>query len=191
MFSRQMAVRHSYGIEEGSNNFFLMDTSTLTLDDLVDILLHKMALAPNLSMQPNELYEVTVMNENTYHVDHFMIEKGLIKITRDGRTLTGKGLEISNFGGWIAYKRQLKKEKVHAMDGINILHRRLEKDIVFLKSEIERQKDTINKYAIKESATGNTIRHLIEQSRTNKLFYFLGGMLAGMVLSGILWYLIF
>ena len=101
-----------------------MGTSAYTMDDQVDIVLHKIALSPNLTMDLNELYDVAVMNEETYNLDHFMLEKGLLKLAKEGRTITGKGLEISNFGGWIAYQRQLKGERSRNIYGIEILQRK-------------------------------------------------------------------
>lgn len=62
------------------------------LDDQVDIALHKIALSQNLTLSIEKLYGVKIMDENAYLLDHFMIEKGLIKVVKEGRAMTGKGL---------------------------------------------------------------------------------------------------
>jgi hypothetical protein len=173
------------------NALNLMEASTYTLDDQVDIVLHKIALAPHLTLGVNELYDVIVMNENAYLLDHFMLEKGLLKLTKEGRTITGKGLEISNFGGWVAYQRQLKKENPRNVFVADALQRRHEKDVQRLRSELAQCKLELESKAEKEVASSGIIKSLIEQNRSNRLMMFMGGIVTGLVLSSILWYFIF
>jgi hypothetical protein len=168
----------------------LMDTSTDTMDDQVDTVLHKIALSANLTLNLNELYNVSVMNENSYLLDHFMLEKGLLKIAKEGRTITGKGLEIANFGGWIAYQRQLKKESRNVY-GLETLQRKYESEIASLRNEIKMQKNELEARAEKEEALSQTIRNLIEQNKSNKLMMLMGGIVTGIVLSSVLWYFLF
>ena len=87
-----------------------MDYMISTFDDKVDYYLHKISMAPNLTMKLADLYEVSVLDEETYLLDQIMLEKGLLKISKDARVISSKGLEISNFGGWLIYKKQWKKE---------------------------------------------------------------------------------
>ena len=168
-----------------------MDTSTYTLDDQVDIVLHKIALSPNLTMDVHDLYDVNVMNEHTYNLDHFMLEKGLLKIAKDGRTITGKGLEISNFGGWIAYQRILRKEKTRGVHGFETIQQKYEAEIISLKNQIEEQKNELLKNADKETRTVQIINNFIEQNKSAKIIALMAGIVIGLAISSVLWYALF
>jgi hypothetical protein len=169
----------------------LMDTSTYTLDDQVDTVLHKIAMSPTMTLSLHELYNVTVMNENAYHLDHYMIEKGLLKIAADGRSITGKGLEISNFGGWTAYQKQFKKDRGLNLHGPSTLQRKYETEISSLRKEIARHKAELEERSEKELVSAALIRNLINQNSNNKLMMLMAGIVVGLVLSSVLWHLIF
>jgi hypothetical protein len=167
-----------------------METYAATLDDYVDIVLHKIALSPTLTLSLPELYDVNVMNESAYRLDHFMIEKGLIKIVKEGRAITGKGLEIANFGGWIAYQLQLKKDKsrnVYPSDET----RKFQKELAHLRLEIEQHKAELTLLQKKEADSAAVIRNLIEQNRNSKVLFFIGGIVLGVLCSSLLWYFVF
>lgn len=83
-----------------------------SLDEKVDYYLHKISLAPNLTLKLQDLYEVPVLDKDTYLMDQIMLERGLLRIDKDARVISGKGLEIVNFGGWLIYKAQLAKQRI-------------------------------------------------------------------------------
>ena len=168
-----------------------INTLTYTLDDQVDKVLHKIAMSPTLTLDPHELYGVSVMNENVYHLDHYMIEKGLVKITADGRSITGKGLEISNFGGWVAYQKQFTKERGLNLHGPATLQRKYEAEISSLKKEISRHKAELEARSEKEVASNEIIKGLISQNSSTRLMMLLGGVVLGLVISSALWHFIF
>ena len=86
-----------------------LERTIYSVDDKVDYYLHKIAMAPALRLDPRELYEVQVLDEEAYLIDQVMLESGLIKIERESRVITSKGLEISNFGGWTLHQRLLSQ----------------------------------------------------------------------------------
>ena len=88
-----------------------MEHTVYTLDDKLDYFLHKIANSPTLTLNACDLYEVEYLDEDTYLIDQVMIEKGLIKAEHQKRIITGKGLEVSNFGGWTMYQKLLRRER--------------------------------------------------------------------------------
>jgi hypothetical protein len=169
----------------------LMDLSIYTLDDQVDAVLHKIAMSPTMTLSLVELYNVTVMDENAYHLDHYMIEKGLLKISADGRGITGKGLEISNFGGWTAYQKQFKKERSLNLHGPSTLQRKYEADILELRKEIAKYKVELEARSEKELASAALVKNLIDQNSNTRLMMLIAGIVVGLVISSILWHFIF
>jgi hypothetical protein len=168
-----------------------METSAITIDDQVDIVLHKIAMSPNLTLNVNELYEVSVMNESTYLIDHFMLEKGLLKMAGENRTMTGKGLEIANFGGWLSYQKQFKRERPRFVQGIDTRQFRQESEMASLRGEIERYKLELLERAEKELASAQVIKSLIEQNKSSKLMFFIGGIAIGLLAASVLSYVFF
>ena len=168
-----------------------MDTSIYTLDDQVDTVLHKIAMSPTLTLSLNELYNVPVMDENAYHLDHYMIEKGLLKISADGRSITGKGLEISNFGGWAPYQKQFRKERGLNLHGPSTLQRKYENDISELRKDIAKYKAELEARSEKELASAALITNLINQKSSTRLMMLIAGIVVGLVISNILWHFIF
>lgn len=168
-----------------------MDATTLTIDEQVDVVLHKIALSANLTLSLHELYNVPVMNETTYRLDHFMLEKGLIKISGENRTITGKGLEIENFGGWASYQNQLRRTKPRNVYGIETLQIKYESEIASLRREIERYKNDLQSRSEKEVETSRIVKSLIEQNKSSKLMFFIGGIALGLVVASLLSYLLF
>jgi hypothetical protein len=161
------------------------------MDDQVDLVLHKLALSPNLTLSLHDLYDVPVMDESTYQLDHFMLEKGLFKAVKEGRSLTGRGLEIANFGGWASYQRQLKKERPINLYGTETLHRKYEGELSSLRKELDRNRKELQAKAEKEIESSHIIRNLIEQNKSNHVMVYMGGIVSGMLLSSLLWYFLF
>src|SRR5688500_2911486 len=87
-----------------------MERVITSQDDKIDYYLHKISVTSNLTMHPRDLYEVPVLDAETYLLDQVMLEKGLLKIDKESRVISAKGLEIAEFGGWLSYKTQLQKE---------------------------------------------------------------------------------
>lgn len=168
-----------------------MNAATLTIDDQVDAVLHKIALSASLTLSPQELYDVPVMNERTYRLDHFMLEKGLLKIAGENRVITSKGLEIANFGGWVSYQKQLRREKPRNIYAVETLQIKYESEIGSLRNQIERYKQELRSKSIKDGETSRIIKNLIEQNKSSKLMYFISGIGIGIVLASILSYLLF
>jgi hypothetical protein len=168
-----------------------MDTSTLTIDDQVDLVLHKIALSPHLTLNLNQLYAVAVMNENTYHLDHFMLEKGLLKISGENRTITAKGLEIANFGGWVSYQKQFKKERPRNLFGLETQQLKYDNEFAAMRREIQKYKSELQAKNEKEIAASNIIISLIEQNKNSKLMFFIGGIAVGILIAGVLSYVLF
>lgn len=168
-----------------------MDISTFTLDDQVDITLHKIALSPNLTLGIHDLYDVPVMDEMTYRLDHFMLERGLLKIVGESRSITGKGLEIANFGGWVAYQRLLRKDNPRHLHTIESVHRKHNQEIYSLKKELESLRQEVKSRDEKELANSKIIHNLIEQRRITRVMIFVGGIVSGLLLSSLLWFMLF
>ncbi|HYF69591.1 MAG TPA: hypothetical protein VD884_15705 [Ohtaekwangia sp.] len=162
-----------------------MDYMISTFDNKVDYYLHKISMAPNLTMKLAELYEVPVLDEETYLLDQIMLEKGLLKISKDARVISSKGLEISNFGGWLIYKKQWKKEHLAREVNSPALKRHtleienLQKEIATLKQELTDRKD--------QEATSLLIKNLLKQNRNNTLLFLLSGFLAGYIIANLKW----
>jgi hypothetical protein len=164
-------------------------TFSNSLDYQVDVALHRLALAPKLMLPVSILYDVAVMNESTYNVDHFMLERGLIKVVAEGRALTGKGLEISNFGGWVSYQQHLKRERPLVNDLRPSFKNQLE--IQSLKREIERYKDELRLKSEKEQSSAALVKSLIDQKRSGRTMLLITGAVVGFVVSSLIWLLIF
>jgi hypothetical protein len=168
-----------------------METTARTRDDQVDFVLHKLAVSPNLTLSLHDLYEVPVMDESMYQLDHFMLEKGLMKAVKEGRSMTARGLEIANFGGWVSYKRQLKKDRPINLYSTETLHRKYEVELASLRKELDRQRKELHARTEKEIESSSIIRNLIEQNKSSHLMVFVGGIVTGMVFSSLLWYFLF
>ena len=168
-----------------------MNTTTLSINDQVDQVLHKIALSKNLTLSLHELYDVPMMNETAYKLDHLMLEKGLLKISGEERTLTGKGLEIVNFGGWSSYQKQLRREKPRNIYGIETLQFKYETEIATLRRELQRHRNESQLHSEKEVEASRIISSLIEQNRSSKLMFFIGGIAVGLFVASILSYLLF
>ncbi len=170
-----------------------MEPSTLIIDNQVDALLHKVAVAPRLTLTVHELFGVPVMDENMYRLDHFMLEKGLLKITGDRRTITGKGLEIVNFGGWSAYKTRFNKQKPRSLYAIdnNQHQKKHELEIAALKQEIQEYKLQLEQQQEREAQSINVVGNLIRQNRQSKLMFFIAGATVGLLVAGTLSFLLF
>jgi hypothetical protein len=168
-----------------------METSIHVLDEQVDLVLDKIARSPTLTLNVHELYDVPFMNENAYQLDHVLLEKGLIKVIKDGRAITGKGLEIANFGGWISYQKQLRREIPRNVFPANIQQRELEKENKVLREEIAKQKNEIRELIEKEVVSMLINNNLIQQNNSSKIVLVLIGIVSGLILSSLLWYVIF
>lgn len=157
-------------------------------DEEVDLVLYRVAQSPTLTMELEELYDSPVLDEKVYLLDHYMIEKGLIKIDRSRRTITSKGLEISNFGGWLAYQRQLRTRQSPGISK-SVLQYQLE--IKSLKADLERCEAELASKNEKERRSAKLVKDLIEQNRNSRLATLLSGIVLGLVLSTILSFIIF
>lgn len=169
----------------------LMNATTLLINDQVDQVLHKIVLAKNLTLNLRDLYGVTIMDQATYRLDHLMLEKGLLKISGEERTITAKGLEIVNFGGWASYQNQLRKEKPRNIYGVETLQFKYESEIATLRREIQRYKNDGQSRAEKEVEASRVISSLIEQNRSSKLMFFVAGIAVGVFVASVLSYLLF
>lgn len=164
-----------------------MERVIASLDDKVDYYLHKISVTPGLTMHPRDLYEVPVLDAETYLLDQVMLEKGLLKIDRDSRVISTKGLEIANFGGWNAYKRQLHKDRFKTSSRSD-LEKQLGRDIQLLQQENEELKKELQRRDEKEAATILIIKSLVQQNRTHILLQLLAGVAVGFILGYIIGY---
>jgi hypothetical protein len=161
-----------------------MERVITSLDDKVDYYLHKISVAPNLTLHPRELYEVPVLDAETYLLDQVMLEKGLLKISNENRVISAKGLEIANFGGWLSYKKQLHKEglkrdpKTESEKKLAMEVHQLQKENVSLKAELKQLNE-------KETATIKIIQSLVLQNRTNTVLLLLAGAAMGFILANL------
>ena len=161
-----------------------MDLVLTSVDEKVDYYLHKISVSANLTLHPCDLYEVPVLDTETYLIDQIMLEKGLLKIFKEERVISGKGLEIANFGGWLAYQKQLKKEpipKVSRPEGDRrIIHEmeKLQKENAILRDEILAGK-------VKEATTVLVIKNLLSQNRNNTILLLLAGVAFGFILANL------
>jgi hypothetical protein len=161
-----------------------------TIDPQVDVALHRIAMAPTLMLPVSVLYDVEVMSEVAYNVDHFMLEKGLIRIVEGGRVLTGKGLEISNFGGWVSYQQHLKRERpVRTEDSRPSFQNQIE--VHALKREIERYKAELKFKSEKEQSTSTLLKNVIDEKKNGRTMLLLTGAVVGFVTASLMWLLIF
>jgi hypothetical protein len=115
-----------------------------------------------------------------------MIEKGLLNIAGNNRTITGKGLEIVNFGGWVAYRRQLQKEKPRTLYAFETSFRKHEAEITSLKKEIQEYKAQLQKQSEKDSESTMMIANLIEQNKQSKIMTFVSGVAVGLLVASAL-----
>jgi len=163
-----------------------MEKILYSLDEKVDYYLHKIAMESTLRLDPRDLYEVEVLDEETYLIDQVMIEKGLIKIEKENRVITSKGLEISNFGGWVIHQKLLNREKPHLNKEVNRIEKK-EEEIQLLKAKIDQLKQELQMKSDKESKSYQIMENLMKQVKSDKLSYLIGGIAIGFVLSTIVW----
>jgi hypothetical protein len=161
-----------------------MERVITSLDDKIDYYLHKMSVASNLTLHPRDLYEVPVLDAETYLLDQVMLEKGLLRINKEMRVLSTKGLEISNFGGWVAYKKQLTKErflkepKSESEKKLTLEIHQLKKETQDLRLELKRRNE-------KDVATTMIIKNLVRQRRANTILLLLAGMSIGFIIANL------
>lgn len=161
----------------------LMEKNVSTLDDKVDYYLHKISIAPTLTLDAHDLYEVSVLDEESYLVDQVMLEKGLVKMERGARVITGKGLEISNFGGWSLYQKLLRKEKQKQFFETDETYRKYEQEVLKLKLRINEMEDSIQGLKHKERSAQLIIRNLIKQNKNGKTIFLIGGIVVGILIG--------
>lgn len=164
-----------------------MEKMVYSLDDKVDYYLHKIAVAPTLKLDARTLYEVSVLNEDSYLIDQVMLEKGLIKIEREARVITGKGLEISNFGGWSYYQKRLRKEDEREIFESDKSAKRFEWENSRLKKRVLSLEHELNESKQKENAAQSTIHNLIRQNRNSKVTWIIAGVVIGVLMSVSVW----
>ncbi len=166
---------------------FVMEKTAHKLDDKVDYFLHKIAMAPILTLDARALYEVEVLDEDSYLVDQVMLEKGLIKIVREARVITGKGLEISNFGGWSLYQKLLRKESQREYIESDKNLRRFEWENARLKNRVLEMEQQLKLSAQKERAAQELVSTLLKRNKTSKIIYVISGIAGGVALASIVW----
>jgi hypothetical protein len=164
-----------------------MEKTVYSLDDKMDYFLHKISVAPTLTLDARDLYEVDVLNEETYLIDQVMLEKGLIKIEKETRVITGKGLEISNFGGWSLYQKLLRKEKQKKFFETDSVYKKYEQDTARLKKEILGLQQQLQASVEKEQAAQGLIANLIRQNEQSKITTLIIGVALGFALSIGIW----
>ena len=164
-----------------------MENTVYSLDDKIDYFLHKIAIAPYLTLDPRVLYEVRVLDEDTCFIDQVMVEKGLIKIDGGDRVITSKGLEISNFGGWYMYQKLLRKESQRRfLESDNNL-RKFQRENLTLRKRLEDTEMALQARIEKDQATQMIITNLIRQNRSGRLGLFLAGTVLGVIITVIGW----
>lgn len=164
-----------------------MEKEIYSIDDKVDYYLHKIAMAPTLRLDPHDLYEVSVLDEESYLIDQVMLEKGLIKIEREARVITSKGLEISNFGGWTLHQKLLNRDRVLRGPKEEILINKYEEEIRTLKTRIIELENESEFRKGKEIAAYRIINALTKQVKNDKHIYLLSGIVIGCVFGLLLW----
>lgn len=157
------------------------------MDDKVDYYLQKITAAPALRMHPLNLYEAEVMDEDVYRLDQVMLEKGLIKIEKEWRVVTGKGLEIANFGGWAAYQRQRSSEYTKRIEILDPVNKKLQKEIGVLKLEIETLNRELELRNDRDRNSSMIIQNLIRQNKNVKIMLLVGGFITGFSIAILLW----
>lgn len=161
-----------------------MERVITSLDDKVDYYLHKISVTSNLTMHPRDLYEVPVLDAETYLLDQVMLEKGLLKIDKDSRVISAKGLEIANFGGWLSYKKQLQKEGLRK-EPKSESERKLALEILQLQKANLSLKAELKQLNEKETTTIQIINSLVQQNRTNTILLLLAGSALGFILANL------
>lgn len=166
-----------------------MEKTVHSIDDKIDYYLHKIAISPNLTLHPLNLYEVEVLDEETCFIDQVMVEKGLIKVEKGVRVITGKGLEISNFGGWYMYQKLLRKENQRQfLESDNNL-RKSQRENLSLKQRLSKAEAELQDRIEKDNATQLIIKNLIKQNRASRISLFLAGTVLGVVLVLLAWFI--
>jgi hypothetical protein len=161
-----------------------MDRVITSQDDKIDYYLHKISVTSNLTMHPRDLYEVPVLDTETYLLDQVMLEKGLLKIDKESRVISTKGLEIANFGGWLSYKKQLQKE-AFKKDPKTENEKRLASEILRLQKENLSLKAELKQLNEKETTAIQIIQSLVQQNRTNTILLLLAGSAMGLILANL------
>ncbi len=164
-----------------------MEKTAYKLNEKVDYFLHKIAMAPNLTLDARALYEVEVLDEESYLVDQVMLEKGLVKVVRDARVITGKGLEISNFGGWSLYQKLLRKESQREFLESDKNLRRFEWENARLKKRVLEIEQQLKLSLEKEQATQALVVTLLKRNKTSKIIHVISGIVAGVALASVIW----
>src|SRR5690606_29540202 len=165
----------------------VMANLVYALDDKIDYFLHKIAMAPSLTLDPLVLYEVRVLDEDTCFIDQIMVEKGLIKIDRGDRVITSKGLEISNFGGWYMYQKLLRKESQRRFLESDHNLRKFQRENVTLRKKLEDAERALQALIQKEQTSQLIVKNLIQQNRSGRLITFLAGAVLGALATAIGW----
>lgn len=166
-----------------------MENAVYSQDDKIDYYLHKIAIAPQLTLDPRILYEVEVLDEETCFLDQIMVEKGLIKIDRGVRVITSKGLEISNFGGWYMHQKLLRKENQRLFLESDDNIRKFQRENASLKKQLKDADAALLAHDEKDRATKLIIANLIRQSRSNRISLFLTGAVFGVLIAILTWIL--
>lgn len=163
-----------------------MEKTVYSVDDKVDYYLHKIAMAPALRLDPRNLYEVQVLDEEAYLIDQVMLEKGLIKIEGESRVITSKGLEISNFGGWTLHQKLLIRNRGSRVPKEDVVIDKYEAEIRQLKARVVELEDEAQLRKDKESAAFRILQTMVKQAKTDKLYYLLGGIITGFITAVLL-----
>ncbi len=166
-----------------------MQNAVYSLDDKIDYYLHKIAMAPNLTLDPRVLYEVEVLDEDTCFIDQIMVEKGLIKIDRVSRAITSKGLEISNFGGWYMHQKLLRKESQRRFLESDDNLRKFQRENFLLKTRLQDTDAALQAHIEKDRAAQLIIGNLIRQNRSSRVSLFLSGAVFGVIMVVLIWIL--
>lgn len=163
-----------------------MERVIISLDEKIDYYLHKICNSPSLTLHPRELYEVPVIDAETYLLDQVMLEKGLLKIDKESRVLSSKGLEISNFGGWLSYKKQLQRENLRKEPKTEN-EKKLSAVVEQLTKENDQLKIAVEQSREKETTTMLIIKNLLQQNRNNAVLLVLAGVSIGFILANAKW----
>lgn len=166
-----------------------MENAVYSLDDKIDYYLHKIAIAPQLTLDPRVLYEVEVLDEETCFLDQIMVEKGLIKIDRGVRVITSKGLEISNFGGWYMHQKLLRKENQRLFLESDDNIRKFQRENASLNKRLKDADAALIAHVEKDRATKLIIANLVHQSRSSRISLFLTGAVFGALIAVLTWIL--
>jgi hypothetical protein len=162
-----------------------MERVITSLDDKIDYYLHKISVAPGLTLHPRDLYEVPVLDAETYLLDQVMLEKGLLKINKESRVISAKGLEIANFGGWLSYRKQLHREGLRKETPRPEAERKLALENEMLIKENESLRDELRRRNEKEATTMQIIQNLVLQNRNNTILLLLAGAAIGFLLANL------